>query len=379
MGEAAGRADNGGFFRLVARDRSTRARCGIISTPRGEAATPLFMPVGTQATVKTMRPEQVSELGFEMVLANAYHLWLRPGVSTVEAGGGLHRFMGWEGLLLTDSGGYQVMSLGRDVEITPDGAVFRSHVDGEPVFLSPELSMDVQERLGADVIMSLDECLPYPAERGRVERSVELNLQWARRCRDAHDGGGGALFGIVQGGAYPDLREESARGTAELGFAGYGIGGLSVGEPREKTLELVERTVANLPGGAPVYLMGVGDPLGIVEAVSLGVDMFDSVLPTRLARNGTAFVGAGRINLRNARFAKDFSSLEESCGCYTCRRFSRAYIRHLVMAREILGLHLLTVHNLQKLSSLMSGVRAAVRAGRLQGLSRELSEGGVPE
>ncbi|MBU4193388.1 MAG: tRNA guanosine(34) transglycosylase Tgt [Actinobacteria bacterium] len=363
----------GGFaFRVGARDPSTPARCGVLTTRSGDAQTPLFMPVATLASVKAVRPEEVRRLGFEMVLANAYHLWLRPGVKVVEGAGGLHRFMGWEGPVLTDSGGYQVMSLGGDVKITREGASFRSHHNGERVFLSPELSMDIQERLGADIAMVLDECLEYPVSRRRVSESLELNRDWAGRCREVHRRADQALFGIVQGGMFSDLREVSARSVSQIGFQGYGLGGFSVGEPRELTLELVERTLSFLPGDAPRYLMGVGDPLGVAESVALGVDMFDSAFPTRIARNGAAIVTGGRINLRNSRFTDDYAPLDDSCRCYACGNFTRAYIRHLVMSREILGFHLLTVHNLHQLSRLMAELREAIAAGRLGELLRRL-------
>jgi queuine tRNA-ribosyltransferase len=359
-------------FRVDERDGETRARRGVIDTPHGECATPLFMPVATQASVKAMRPDEVRGLGFDMVLANAYHLMLRPGVDVVEGAGGLHAFMRWDGPILTDSGGYQVFSLGGSVRITEEGATFRSHHDGGSVFLSPETSMELQEGLGADIIMALDECLPYPADRDRVERSLRLNHHWAVRCRDSHDDGRQALFGIIQGGMFTDLRAQAAKMIVELGFPGYGLGGLSVGEPRDLTLELIGETLAHVPEQAPVYLMGVGDPLGIAESVALGVDMFDSALPTRIARNGSALVGGGRINLRNARFANDYGPLEPSCDCYTCSEFSRAYIRHLFVSREILGLYLLTFHNLYKLSRLLSRIRIAIAAGSFPALLDQL-------
>jgi queuine tRNA-ribosyltransferase len=365
-------------FRVTARDTETKARCGVITTPHGGSRTPLFMPVATQASVKAMRPDEVRGLGFEMVLANSYHLMLRPGVEVVEGAGGLHAFMKWDGPALTDSGGYQVFSLGKDVKISGEGASFRSNIDGGSVFLSPELSMELQGRIGADIIMTLDECLPYPAERERVERSLRLGHDWASRCRDSHGNEGQALFGIIQGGMFADLRAQAAQAMVELGFPGYGLGGFSVGEPRDLTLELVSETLAHVPTGAPVYLMGVGDPLGIAESVALGVDMFDSALPTRIARNGSALVDGGRINLRNARFASDNGPLEPACGCYACANFSRAYIRHLVISKEILGLYLLTSHNLHKLSCLMSGIRGAIDTGGLPGLLEQLrAQGGA--
>lgn len=367
------------IFEVTATDGRTAARAGVLTTAHGRVETPLFMPVGTQATVKAMRPEEVAELGFEVVLCNAYHLWLRPGVGAVRRAGGLHGFMGWGGAVLTDSGGYQVLSLGRDVRITPEGASFRSHLDGSRVFLTPELSMEVQAELGADIAMALDECLPYPSDRRAAETSVELNADWARRCRGSRRPEGQMLFGIVQGGMYADLRAESARRTVELEFPGYALGGLTVGEPRDLTLELVESTLPHLPADAPRYLMGLGDLPGIAAAVSLGVDMFDSVLPTRIARNGSAFVGPGRLNLRNARFADDRSPLDGGCSCYTCGKFTRSYLRHLVMAREILGFHLLTVHNLHQVASLIRRLRQAIRSGQVREVVRELRDAPPPE
>jgi len=368
----APRKTEGFSFTITATDRETGARTGVLATPHGEVATPCFMPVATQATVKAMAPDEVAALGYRMVLANAYHLWLRPGVQIVSAAGGLHRFMGWDGAILTDSGGYQVMSLGKDVKITGEGASFRSHLDGSRVFLSPEESMRIQSALGADVAMALDECLPYPAERGRAERSLELNLDWARRCFDAHSDPRQALFGIVQGGSYGDLRRKSAAAMAELDFPGYGLGGLSVGEPRELMLEMITIALAELPAERPRYLMGVGDPVGLVESVACGVDLFDSVLPTRIARNSSALVASGRMNLRNAAYREDLRPLDETCGCYACRSFSRAYLRHLVMAKEILGFHLLTVHNLFQLEKLTRELRAAVVEGSVGALLARL-------
>jgi queuine tRNA-ribosyltransferase len=366
-------------FEVTAVDEGTGARAGLITTPHGQVRTPCFMPVATQATIKAMRPDEVGELGFDLVLANAYHLWLRPGVEVVAGAGGLHEFMSWQGSTLTDSGGYQVLSLGQDVKITPEGARFRSHLDGSEVFLSPEESMRVQSALGADIAMALDECLPYPAERSRTESSVSLNLDWATRCLAAHDNPGQALFGIVQGGSFADLRRHSATAMAELDFPGYGLGGLSVGEPREMMLELIGTTLPELPGEKPRYLMGVGDPLGLAESVALGIDMFDSVLPTRIARNASALVASKRMNLRNAAFRDDYGPLDETCGCYTCGKFSRAYLRHMVMAREILGFHLLTVHNLYQIARLMRQITSAIETGGLTALLKEMRAGAQTE
>lgn len=372
------RHPEGFSFEVTARDASTSARAGVLTTPHGTVKTPCFMPVATLGTVKAMRPEQVGDLGYELVLCNAYHLWLRPGTDVLRKMSGIHSFMAWEGSVLTDSGGYQVMSLGKDVKIAPEGASFRSHLDGSRVFMSPEDSMRIQSDIGADIAMALDECLPYPSERPRVERSLELNLDWAARCLASHDDDAQALFGIVQGGLFADLRRRSAESMALMDFAGYGLGGLSVGEPRELMLEMIETALEVLPPERPRYLMGVGDPLGVAESVSLGVDLFDSVLPTRIARNASALVGMERVNLRNATYSDDERPLDPSCDCYTCRTYSRAYLRHLVMAKEILGFHLLTVHNLYRLADLMSGMRQAIEEGDLRGhLRASRNQGGV--
>lgn len=354
------------MFTITHRDRATKARTGVLHTARGDLDTPLFMPVATQGTVKAMRMDELAGIGFEILLSNTYHLWLRPGLEIIGNAGGLHRFIGWERPILTDSGGYQVMSLGKNVRISSEGATFRSHLDGTEVFLSPELCMKIQGGLGVDIAMALDECLPHDAPRDAVTASVELTLDWAKRCRLSHDYPDQALFGIVQGGMFPDLRMESARRTVDIGFPGYGLGGFSVGEPRERMLELIGHTLSCIPEEAPRYLMGVGDAVGIMEAVALGVDMFDSVLPTRIARNGSAMVGTGRINLRNAQYRKDDSPLDPDCGCHACRNHSRSYIRHLVNANEILGMHLLTVHNLTTLHRLISRIREAIRENRFE-------------
>jgi len=344
-------------------DNETRARTGLIKTGHGIVKTPAFLPVGTQGSVKAMRPDEVRAIGYEMVLANAYHLMLRPGVEIIEKIGGIHSFMGWDGAVLTDSGGFQVMSLGRDVQVTDDGARFRSHIDGSHVFLSPELSIEIQERLSSDIAMSFDECLPFDAGREDVERSVKRNAEWAKRSKKAHRSEDQALFGIVQGGIYEDLRRRSAEATAELGFDGFGIGGLSVGEPKDITFEMVEVALSVLPEDSCAYMMGVGDVLGMAECIGLGIDVFDSVLPTRLARNACAFVSGGRINLRNSKYASSSDPLEDGCDCYACKNFSRAYLRHLVWAKEILGFQLLTLHNLRKIARFMDDARGAIKAG----------------
>ncbi|MDD5747592.1 MAG: tRNA guanosine(34) transglycosylase Tgt [Actinomycetota bacterium] len=354
-------------FTVEREANSSRARAGRIDTPHGSILTPVFIPVGTRGTVKTMKPEEVSELGFEILLTNAYHLWLRPGIEVVEKLGGIHKFIGWDKAILSDSGGFQILSLGSDVRTTEEGASFKNHINGSRVFLTPEISMEIQERLGTDIAMSLDECLPFSATKERVRDSVSLNKNWALRSKLSHTSEKQAIFGIVQGGVFKDLRKESAKEITEIGFDGCGIGGLSVGEPRELTLEMVDTTISEIPRETPVYLMGVGDFKGIAEAVSLGVDIFDSVLPTRLARNGCALTLGGRLNFRNAVHAHAEGPVEEGCECYTCRSFSRAYIRHLVVEKEILGLHLLTIHNLWKLSSFMNELRDSILRGNKDG------------
>jgi len=355
------------FFEITARDG--RARCGILRTAHAEVETPVFMPVGTRGAVKAILPERLRELGYDLILANTYHLILRPGLEVIKEAGGLHNFTSWEGAILTDSGGYQVFSLSRTLQVSEEGVAFRSVYDGAEVFLTPEEAVRAQMVLGSDIAMVLDECVPYPCDREYVRGSVELTRRWAERGKRAHRHPYQALFGIVQGGAWPEERRRSAELTVELDFPGYGIGGLSVGEPRGLTMELLEEQLSLLPEDRPRYLMGVGDPAGLVEAVRLGVDMFDSVLPTRLARNGTAITPSGRLNLRNARYARDLSPLVEGCGCTACREHSRAYLRHLFLCGEILPLMLLTEHNLCILRRLLLDCREAIRTGRISELS----------
>jgi queuine tRNA-ribosyltransferase len=341
------------------------ARCGILHTAHGDIETPAFMPVGTRGSVKAILPGRVREMGFDLVLANTYHLYLRPGLAVIEAAGGLHAFNGWDGALLTDSGGYQVFSLSKTLKLSEEGVTFNSVYDGAQVFLSPEEAVRAQQVFGSDIAMVLDECTPYPCELAYVRNSVDLTYRWARRCRDAHDHPYQSLFAIVQGGTWPQERRRSAELTVELDFPGYGIGGLSVGEPRELMLEILAGQVGHLPAQRPRYLMGVGDPEGIVEAVALGVDMFDSVLPTRLARNGSALTRAGRLNLRNSVHRDDHSPLEEECPCNACKGFSRSYLRHLVLNNEILAHMLLTEHNLVFMQALLDNCRGAIKAGRM--------------
>ncbi|MCG2767989.1 MAG: tRNA guanosine(34) transglycosylase Tgt [Chloroflexota bacterium] len=346
-------------FTVKERDKRSSARAGLIHTPHGDIPTPAFMPVGTQATVKTLTPDELKELGANIILANTYHLYLRPGDDLIARMGGLHTFMGWDGPILTDSGGFQVFSLQHLRQVSDEGVVFRSHLDGSEHVFSPEKVISIQENLGADIIMVLDECA-VPDDRHYMEAALRRTHLWAERCRAAHTRTDQALFGIVQGGIFPDLRRQSARVLADLDFPGYGIGGLSVGESKEDMLRMLEIVVPLLPDDKPRYLMGVGSPEDLFESVARGVDQFDCVLPTRLARNGAVFTHSGRVNLRNARFAEDPIPIEEECQCYTCQRFTRAYLHHLLKAREILGLRLNSIHNLHFLLELMRQIRHSI-------------------
>jgi queuine tRNA-ribosyltransferase len=334
--------------------------------------TPIFMPVGTQATVKAMSPEELKEMGAQIILSNTYHLFLRPGHDIVREAGGLHSFMNWDRPILTDSGGFQVFSLSNLRNITEEGVSFRSHLNGEKLFLSPEKAMEIQNALGADIIMAFDECPPFPAEREYVKASTERTYRWLKRCIEAHQRKEDqALFGIVQGGMYKDLREESAKQLVELDLPGYAVGGLSVGEPKEMMYEVLSYTTPLLPKEKPRYLMGVGSPDALIQGAILGIDMFDCVLPTRIARNGTCMTSQGRLVIRNAKYARDFGPLDPNCDCYTCRNYSRAYLRHLIKADEIFGLRLTTYHNLYFLLNLMEQVRQAIREDRLLDFQRE--------
>ena len=340
--------------------RCGEARCGKLTLAHGVVETPVFMPVGTYGTVKAMAPNELEELGARIVLGNTFHLWLRPGMQVIAAHAGLHRFMGWPRPLLTDSGGYQVFSLGPLRKVREEGVSFASPVDGERLLLTPELSIEIQRVLNADVVMVFDECTAYPASRDEAAESMRLSLRWAARCKQAHAGNANALFGIVQGGMFEDLRQESLDALGEIGFDGYAIGGLSVGEPKEE-MQRIEACIApRLPAQRPRYLMGVGTPEDIVEAVQNGIDMFDCVLPTRNARNGWLFTRFGDVKIRNARHRVDTGPLDESCDCYTCRNFSRAYLHHLQRSNEILGARLNTIHNLRYYLTLLSGLRQAI-------------------
>ncbi len=349
-------------FYLLKQDISG-ARLGEIWTGHGVVPTPVFIPVGTQGTVKGLTPEDLHSLGAGIVLANTYHLWLRPGVELIRAVGGLHRFMHWDGPLLTDSGGYQVFSLAPTRDISEKGVTFQSHLNGSRYFLTPELAMHIQESLGADIIMCLDECTPYPAGSDYVQASMERTLRWAKRCQEVKTSNDQALFAIVQGGMITDLRRACIDNLVEMDFPGYALGGLSVGEPRELMLELVTACLPHLPVDKPRYVMGVGTPEDLVELVALGADMFDCVLPTRNARNGMLFTSHGRITIKNSQHRDEDMPIDELCTCYTCRHYSRAYLRHLFIAREILAYRLNTIHNLWYFLELMRQMRRAIAAG----------------
>lgn len=346
-------------------EKHTRARLGKLSTPHGEVETPIFMPVGTQATVKTMTPEEVRGVGGRLILSNTYHLYLRPGHELVREAGGLHKFMNWNGPILTDSGGFQVFSLGPLRKITEDGVEFRSHIDGSKHFFTPEKVMEIEQALGADIAMAFDECAPYPCDKEYALAALERTTRWAERCKVAHTREDQALFGIVQGGVFHDLRERSAKELIAMDFPGYGIGGLSVGEPKEIMYEVLDHLMPIMPKDKPRYLMGVGSPDCLIEGVIRGVDMFDCVLPTRIARNGTVFTHKGKLIVRNAENARDFRPMDEQCDCYACRNYSRAYIRHLIKTDEILGIRLTTIHNLHFIQHLMGKIREAIREDRL--------------
>jgi queuine tRNA-ribosyltransferase len=357
-------------FTLLHTDDRSQARLGRIDTPHGPISTPAFAPVGTQATVKALDPRDLRELGAELILANTYHLYLRPGADVVAEMGRLHRFMGWDGPILTDSGGFQVFSLAENRVVSDDGVLFRSHIDGSQHTFTPEKVVQIQEQLGADIIMCLDEC-PEPHDRAYNEAALARTHAWAARCQAAQSRDDQALFGIVQGGIFPDLRRQSAQFLAGLGFPGYAIGGLSVGERKADMYAMLDVTLPLLPVGKPRYLMGVGAPEDLLEAVARGVDLFDCVLPTRLARNAALFTHQGRINIRNAQFERDPAPIEAGCGCYTCQHFSRAYLRHLFKAKEILAARLATIHNVHFLLALMRNVRQAIGAGTFGALKAE--------
>jgi queuine tRNA-ribosyltransferase len=371
-------------FEIIKEDHGSCRRLGEITTPHGKIETPVFMPVGTQATVKALTPEEVAgQIRAEVILCNTYHLYLRPGHEVIQRLGGLHRFMNWQRPILTDSGGFQIYSLSALRKISDEGAVFQSHLDGSTHFLTPERAIEIQQALGADIIMCLDECISYPASLQDAAAAAKRTTTWAARCRERHRTEGQALFGIVQGGMHKELREKSARELQQIGFDGYALGGLSVGESTEMMLDIVEHAVPLLPENRPRYLMGVGKPADLVECVGRGIDMFDCVLPTRNARNGMLFTRRGNVLIKNARYREDERPVDEQCTCYTCRNYSRAYLRHLYMAKEILSYRLNTLHNLFYFTTLLEGLREALHEGTFaefrHNFYRELADGDSDE
>jgi queuine tRNA-ribosyltransferase len=362
-------------FELLAQDRQSKARHGRLTTAHGAIETPAFMPIGTQGSVKAVSPRELRDLNAEIILGNTYHLFVRPGIDVIKHFGGLHKFMNWDGVILTDSGGFQIFSLAKLRKITEDGVEFHNHVDGTPAFISPEIAMEIQAALGSDIAMVLDECPPWPCERDYAARSLEMTTRWAKRSK-AESGERTAetkqlLFGIVQGATFEDLRREAAEAVVAIGFDGYAIGGVSVGEPEEEMIRAVESSEPSLPKDKPRYAMGLGTPPQLLEMIARGMDMFDCVLPTRLARNGTAFTSTGTLNLKNAEFTMDKRPIEEGCACPSCREFSRGYIRHLIKAEEILGLRLITLHNLHFYLDLMRQARAKINDGTFEEFRRD--------
>lgn len=352
--------------------RATGARYGILHTPHGDVETPMFMPVGTAATVKGISPEELKAMNAGVVLSNTYHLWLRPGEDIVAKAGGLHQFMNYDGPMLTDSGGFQVFSLGKTRQIKEEGVYFKSILDGKSLFLSPEKAIHIQNKLGADIIMSLDECAPYPCTHEYMEDSVERTLRWARRGKEAHQNTDHqALFGIVQGGAYTDLREHCAKELVKMDFPGYSIGGTSVGEPKDVMYKMIDDAIRYLPENKPRYLMGVGNPIDLIEGAIRGVDMFDCVLPTRVARHGALMTSYGRVNINNEKYKEDFTPLDPNCDCYTCTHYTKAYLRHLHKADELFGKRLLSIHNVRFLLKLAEDIRDAIRHDRLDKFKEE--------
>ena len=359
-------------YELLHIDKNSGARRGVIHTPHGDIQTPVFMPVGTQATVKSMSPEELKEdVKAQIILANTYHLYLRPGHDLVKEAGGLHKFMNWDKPILTDSGGFQVFSLSGLRKITEEGVKFNSHLDGSKHLFTPEKVMEIEEALGADIIMAFDECCPYPSDYKYTEKSMYRTTRWAQRCKEAHTTTNQGLFGIIQGGFYKDLRKISADDLISMDFPGYAIGGISVGEPKEEFLDILRYTTPLMPENKPRYLMGVGTPDYLIEAALAGIDMCDCVLPTRLARHGTALTSKGKIVIRNATYERDWGKLDDECDCYTCKNYTRAYIRHLVKTNEILGIRLISLHNLRFLTRLMEQVREAIEKDDLLGFREE--------
>lgn len=359
-------------YELIKKDKFSKARLGKIYTNRGIIETPIFMPVGTRATVKAMNVDELKEIGSQIILGNTYHLYLRPGQEIIRAAGGLHKFMNWDRPILTDSGGFQVFSLGAIRKITEEGVMFRSHINGSKHFISPEKSMEIQNDLGSDIMMAFDECAPYPASYDYVKNSMERTIRWLKRCKEYHKNTENqALFGIIQGGMYKDLRKISAIETCSMDLPGYAVGGLSVGEPKDVMIEYLNYTTEFMPEDKPRYLMGVGTPDYLFEAVEAGIDMADCVLPTRLGRNGTAITTYGKVVIKNAKYAKDFTPLDETCDCYACKNHTKAYIRHLMNVNEILGARLLSTHNLRFLLKTMENIRQAIREDRFLEYKKE--------
>jgi queuine tRNA-ribosyltransferase len=365
------REGQGFRFEIAVRIPESDARTGVVHTPHGLFQTPAFMPVGTQGTVKGLTPQDLESIGAEIILSNAYHLFIRPGSELIREAGGLHKFMGWRGPLLTDSGGYQVFSLSKLRSVTEEGVTFQSHFDGGEIFLTPERVIEIQEALGSDIAMVLDECSPYTQEKARIEASVELTAQWAKRSKACHRKEGQALFGIVQGGVFRDLREESLKRTAELDFHGYALGGIFVGEPKEASYEILDAIVPQMPAERPRYLMGAGTPLDLLECVARGMDLFDCVNPTRYGRNGSAFTSKGLVVVRNGKYNRDFKPIDEACRCYTCGNFSRSYLRHLFNCEEMLGPQLVSIHNVYFFLEFMKRIRREIEAGTFLEFKKE--------
>ena len=361
-------------YNLKHKEKNTVARYGVLDTNYGSFETPMFMPVGTKANVKLLTPDELYACKCGIILSNTYHLWLRPGPDLIEKAGGLHKFMNYKGPILTDSGGFQVFSLAKPKDITEEGVHFKSHIDGSKLFLTPEESIKIQNKLDSDIAMSFDECAPYPATREYIENSMRRTLRWAKRGKDAFNNPNQSLFGIVQGGEFEDLRKRSATETVKMNFDGYSIGGTSVGEDKPTMYKMIEYSTPYLPEDKVRYLMGVGDPVDIIEGVIRGVDLFDCVLSTRIARHGNAFTRHGKINLRNLRFREDFTPVEEECDCYTCKNFSKAYIRHLITCDEVLGGRLLSIHNTRFLIKLTEDIREAIKEDRLLEFRSEFLE-----
>ncbi|KAA0258681.1 tRNA guanosine(34) transglycosylase Tgt [Deferribacter autotrophicus] len=361
-------------FTLVKKDKKTKARLGFFETLHGKVETPIFMPVGTAGSVKTVTPDELKDVGAQIILGNTYHLHLRPGEDVVNHFGGLHKFIRWDRPILTDSGGFQVFSLAELKNITEEGVTFRSHLDGHKIFLTPEKSIEIQSKLGSDIMMVLDECVPYPCEKEYVKKSIKLTTRWAKRCKEAKKNQWQALFGIVQGGVYEDLRKQSAEEIVEIGFDGYAIGGLSVGEENRLMYDITDFTTDYLPEDRPRYLMGVGTPEDILECVSRGVDMFDCVMPTRNARNGLLFTSYGKLHIKREQWKLSDKPIDENCNCYTCKNFSRGYLRHLFKAGEILALRLNTIHNLHFYISLVKDIRNAIRKECFEEFKKEKLE-----